>query len=297
MTLFKPTGIYAAMLTPFAADGGINDSELRRMTEFMIQKGLHGLFPTSSVGEFVHMAPDQICRCMEIVVDQAAGRVPVTPGVSATCAANAIYLAKYAQALGCPAVVVCPPYYYPISQASLAAHVTAIADAVDIPLILYNIPLFATPFSYELVAQLAKSGRIAAMKDSSGSMVDLMHFMDVAPDVNFLVGREEMLAAALAVGAKGCMTATSGIVPEVMLGIWHAFHEGDWAKMNRLQKAILPLLRACFAGPFPAGFKKAMAARGFVMGPLKRPLAAEEEKLLDQLNIVGLVNDLLQQVA
>lgn len=294
--MFKPVGVYAAMLTPFAADGGVNESELRRMTEFMIGKGLHGLFPISSVGEFVHLSAEQICRCMDIVVDQAAGRVPVTPGISATCAANAIHLAKHAQNLGCQAVVVCPPYYYPISQASLAAHIAAIAAAVDIPLILYNIPMFATPFSYDLVAQLAKSGRIAGMKDSSGSMVDLMHFMDVAPDINFLVGREETLAAALAVGAKGCMTATSGIVPEVMVGIWQAFHAGDQARMIRLQRAILPLLRACFAVPFPAGFKKAMSVRGFDLGPLQRPLGREEEELLARLDIARLVNAALQEV-
>jgi dihydrodipicolinate synthase/N-acetylneuraminate lyase len=95
--------------------------------------------------------------------------------------------------------------------------------------------------------------------------------------MNFLVGREEILAPALTVGASGCMTATSGILPEVMLGIWDAYHAGDFTKANRLQLSILPLVRAMFAGPLPMGFKAAMELRGFEMGPSKQPLAASEE--------------------
>jgi len=285
--MFKPSGVYAAMPTPFKADGSINEAELRRFVDFMIAKGLHGLFPNSSVGEFVHMTLEQCMECMEIVVDQAKGRVAVTPGVSATCAEHSIKLARKAKELGCQGVVICPPYYYSISQENMEKHFELVADAVDIPVILYNIPLFATPISNAVVERLSRRSNIVGMKDSSGNMVELMHFMDkvrlAGSDMNFLVGREEILAPALTAGAKGCMTACAGIIPEIMVGIWDAHHAGDYAKANRLQTAMLPLVRAMFAAPFPVGFKAALEMRGFDMGPPKQPLSAAEE-----LNLSGI---------
>ncbi|HWR45692.1 dihydrodipicolinate synthase family protein [Sporomusa sp.] len=279
--MFKPAGVYSAMLTPFKADGNINEDVLRRMVDFMIAKGLHGLFPVSSVGEFAHISLEQCFQCMEIVVDQAKGRVAITPGVSSTCAENSIKLAQKAEKLGCQGVVICPPYYYPISQENMERHFELVADSINIPVILYNIPLFATPISNDVVKRLSRRDNIVGMKDSSGSMVELMHYMDkvrlTGSDMNFLVGREEILAPALTVGASGCMTASSGIIPEIMVGIWDAYHAGDYAKANRIQIAMLPFIRAMFAAPFPIGFKAALEMRGFDMGPHKQPLSAAEE--------------------
>jgi len=279
--MFKPTGVYAAMLTPFRADGNVNEEVLRRMVEFMIAKGLHGIFPVSSVGEFAHMSLAQCMEIMEIVVDQARGRVAVTPGVSSTCAENSIKLARKAEALGCPGVVICPPYYYTISQENIEKHFEAVADAIHISVILYNIPLFAIPISNDVVKRLSRRVNIVGMKDSSGSMVEFMHYMDKArlagSDMNFLTGREDMFAPVLTVGARGCMTGCSGIIPEIMVGIWDAYHAGDYGKANRLQFSILAFIRAMFAAPFPHGFKAALETRGFEMGPPKQPLSAAEE--------------------
>lgn len=279
--MFKPYGVYSAMLTPFTAGGEINEPVLRSIVDFNIEKGLHGLFPVSSVGEFAHMSFEQSVQCMEIVVDAAKGRVPVTPGVSSTCAANSVKLARKAQELGCQGVVICPPYYYSISQDNVEKHIEVVADSVDIPVILYNIPLFSTPLSSDVVERLSRRQNIVGMKDSGGNLVEFMHFMDkvriAGAAMNFMVGREEILAPALTVGAAGCMTATSGILPEVMVGIWDAHHAGDYAKANRLQISILALIRAMFAAPVPLGFKAAMELRGFEMGPPCQPLSAAEE--------------------
>lgn len=282
--MFKPAGIYAAMLTPFKTDGDINEAVLRHMIDFMIAKGLHGVFPISSVGEFVHLSLEQCYRFMEVVVEQARGKIAVIPGVSSTCAENSIKLTRKAEALGCDGVVICPPYYYPISQESMEKHFELVAGATRLPVILYNIPLFAAPISADVVQRLSRRANIVGMKDSSGSMVDLMHYMDkvrrTGADLSFLVGREEILAPALSAGACGCMTASAGIIPEIMVGIWEAWQAGDYGKANRTQQAMLPLIRAMFAAPFPVGFKAALEMRGFAMGPYKQPLSAgEEEKL------------------
>jgi 4-hydroxy-tetrahydrodipicolinate synthase len=278
--MFKPEGIYVAMLTPFTADGAINEKELRGIVEFQVTAGVHGLFPISSVGEYIHMAREDKFRIMEIIMEQNHGRARVCPGVGSSLPAESIILAKKAKALGCDAVVVAPPYYFPLSQENIEKYFETIADAVDIPIILYNVPLFTQPLSYDVVKRLARRSNVVAMKDSSGSMVDFLHFMDkvriIGEDIHILTGREETLFPCLLVGGKGCMTATSGILPEIMLGIYEAWRAGDYEKAKELQFSILLLVRAMFSLPIPLGFKVAMETRGFAMGPPKQPLSDAE---------------------
>jgi N-acetylneuraminate lyase/4-hydroxy-tetrahydrodipicolinate synthase len=155
-----------------------------------------------------------------------------------------------------------------------------IADAVDVPIILYNIPLFTQPLGYDLVKRLSRRKNIVAMKDSSGSMVDFLHFMDeirlVGEDINVLTGREETLLPCLMMGGRGCMTATSGILPEIMVRIYEAWKEGNYDEAKDLQFSVLLVIRAMSALPLPLGFKVAMETRGFKMGPPKQPLSDAE---------------------
>jgi 4-hydroxy-tetrahydrodipicolinate synthase len=277
--MFKPEGIYVAMMTPFE-DGTINEKVVRQMVDFVIEKGVHGIFPISSVGEFIHLDFDEKVYLMQIVHDQARGRVPVTPGIASTRPRDCIRLAQKAQEIGCEAVVAAPPYYYPISQENMERHFEIISDAIDLPIILYNIPLFAPPISYDVVKNLSRRKNIVAMKDSSGSMVDFLHYMDkirlIGEDLSLLIGREEILFPGLMIGAKGCMTGTAGILPEVMVGIYNAWQKGDYEKSRELQFSILQLVRALFSVPFPLGFKMALEIRGFKMGPPQQPLSEAE---------------------
>jgi 4-hydroxy-tetrahydrodipicolinate synthase len=278
--MFKPEGVYVAMLTPFDEAGSINEAELRRIVDFQINSGVDGLFPISSVGESIHMSREEKFRMMEIVVDQNAGRVKITPGVGSSNPAESISLAQKAKDLGCDGAVVAPPYFYQMSQENIEKYFEAIADGVNIPNILYNIPLFTQPLSYDVVKRLARHKNIVGMKDSSGSMVDFMHFMDkikiAGEDIHMLTGREETLFPCLMVGGKGCMTATSGILPEIMVDIYEAWKKGEYENARQLQTSILLILRTMFALPFPLGFKLGMEMRGFKMGPPKQPLSDAE---------------------
>jgi N-acetylneuraminate lyase/4-hydroxy-tetrahydrodipicolinate synthase len=278
--MFKPEGVYVAMLTPFNEEGSINEAELRRIVDFQIRGGVDGLFPISSVGEFIHMSREEKFRMMEIVVDQNDGRVKITPGVGSSNPAESISLAQKAKDLGCDGIVVAPPYFYQMSQENIETYFEAIADGVNIPNILYNIPLFTQPLSYDVVKRLSRHKNIVGMKDSSGSMVDFMHFMDkikiAGEDIHMLTGREETLFPCLMVGGKGCMTATSGILPEIMVDIYEAWKKGEYEEARQLQTSILLILRTMFALPFPLGFKLAMEMRGFKMGPPKQPLSDAE---------------------
>lgn len=278
--MFKPEGIYVAMLTPFHKDGTLNESELRRIVDFLIDSGVDGLFPVSSVGEFIHMGREEKIRMMEIIVEQNRGRVQITPGVGSSHPAESIFLAQKAKELACDGVVVAPPYFYQLSQENIEKYFEAISDAVELPIIIYNIPLFTQPLSYDLLKRLARRKNIVGMKDSSGSMVDFLHFMDkvriIGEDIHILTGREETLFPCLVMGGKGCMTATSGILPEIMLAIYDAWKTGDYEKARELQFSILLVVRAMFALPFPLGFKYALELRGFDMGPPKQPLSDSE---------------------
>jgi 4-hydroxy-tetrahydrodipicolinate synthase len=288
-TMFKPEGVYVAMLTPFKQDGRIHEQEMRKMVDFQIQNGVNGLFPVSSVGEYIHMSREEKVTLMEMVHDQAKGRVPITPGVGSSHPEEAIFLAEKAKAIGCDAVVIAPPYFFPLSQTMIEQYFETIIDAVDIPVILYNIPLFTQPLNYDLVKRLARKPNVVAIKDSSGSMVDFLHFMDGVRleegEMNFLAGREEMLLPCLMMGGKGCMTATAGILPEVMVEIYQCFLSGDYERARELQFSILSVIRTMFTLPFPLGFKIAMEIRGFHMGPPKQPFSNKDELQFNSIKL------------
>ena len=300
--MFKPEGVYVAMLTPFSEDGSINEKEMRRIIEFQIESGVHGLFPISSVGEFIHMSQQEKVRLMGVVVEQSRGRVRVIPGVGSTNPADSIYLAKKAKEIGCDGVVIAPPYFYPLSQEMIEKYFETIADAVDLPITLYNIPLFTQPLSYDVVKRLSRRRNIVAMKDSSGSMVDFLHFMDkiqlIGEDMNILTGREETLLPCLMMGGRGCMTATSGILPEIMVGIYEAWKKGNYDKAMKLQFSILVVVRAMFSLPFPLGFKVALETRGFKMGPPKQPLSDVERSKFNAMKarIEKIMNPMLERL-
>lgn len=282
MKLFKPEGVYPAMMTPFDNEGNVNETELRQLVNWLISAGVSGLFPLGSVGEFIHLSFEEKIRIIEIVCSEAGNRVPVTPGATESCAANCIKLTEKAKELGCAAVVIAPPYYLPVGQEQIEEHYEQVFAAVpDFPIILYNIPLFGTPIDYDVVKRLSRYSSVVGMKDSSGSMVDFMHYMDkvrlIGAELNMLIGREEMLYAALAVGAKGAMCASVGIIPEVMVGIYNAWSAGDKEQALELQFSALQLIRAMFALPFPLGFKAALEMRGFKMGESKRPLSDADQ--------------------
>jgi len=298
--MFKPEGIYAAMLTPVNQDLAPDEENLSQYTEMCIQKGVNGLFPVSSAGEFIHFTMEEKKRIIEIVVDQAQGRVPVLPGATDTHPAKCVELANFARAVGCQGVVICPPYFYPIPQELVKRHYEVILDKLpDFPVVLYNIPAFTTPIGYDIVETLSLLNNVVGIKDSSGSHVDLINFLDTArlaeADFHVLTGREETLLASLVVGAKGCMTVSAGIVPEIMSGIYRFYQQGNLQKALELQYLLLPLVREMSALPFPVGFKMALKARGIDVGPVLQPLPREQYSLYEsaQEKISFLLNNIL----
>ena len=281
--MFRPQGLYPAFMTAFDQSGNMNEPVVRDMVDFMIERGVDGIFPGSTCGEFVHMDLNERKRLIEIVVDQVRGRVAVTPGIGATCPRKSVELAEHAKQLGCDAVVLLAPYFFVSTQDIVEKYVEVVAAAVDIPVVLYNIPFFTNPILPDTVEKLCRLPNIVAIKDSSGNMVNLVNNIDqsrqVNPDFHVLIGYEEGLYPALMAGAKGCFTASVGIIPEVMRDIYDSTMRGDYDHARERQYSILRLIRLMKVPPFPLGFKVGMEARGFPMGPPQQPLSSQQEQV------------------
>lgn len=282
----RPSGVISAMLTPWqAAAPDLN--ELRRIVDFQIEGGLTALFPVSSVGEAGYMTFEQKCAVVKTVVDQAAGRVPVWAGIPATTPQESIALADAAYHAGASGVVLMPATFYHYDPERHAQYFAQIASAVALPLCLYNIPFFADPLHAELVVGLAAHPNIVGIKDSSGDAVGFMKMLALCPgadkDFSIMTGREEFFFAALCAGAKGCVTGTAGVMPELMCRIYDLFQRGDLVAARELQMKAIPLMNLMASLPFPLGYKLAMEVRGFTMGELQVPLTPLQQETLQQL--------------
>ncbi|MDZ7838202.1 MAG: dihydrodipicolinate synthase family protein [Actinomycetota bacterium] len=296
-----PEGVIVAMLTPFDEKGKINEVEVRRFVNFLIDKGVDGLFPVASCGEYTHMDMGERKFLIDVVVDEARGRVDVIPGSGATCYHKSIEIANYAKEKGCSGVVLHGPYFFQNTKEVVEGHLRKVAESVDIPIYLYNIPFFANEVTPQMAENLCNMPNVVGIKDSSGNMVNVMNLIEmtrkVNPDFKVLVGAEEILLPALMMGGKGCMTATAGIMPEFMVGMYNSFLNKNTQNAYNLQFAILPLIREMKSVNFPQGFKEALDLRGIKTGPpmmnypqnelvkisdLKTRLELEMQSLLDK---------------
>lgn len=268
-----PEGAIVAMLTPFDSSGKINEPQVRKLVSFLIDKGVNGIFPVSSCGEYTHMDMSERKFLIDIVVDEAKGRVDIIPGTGATCYRQSIELASYAKDKGCAAAVLHGPYFFKNTEEVVEGHIKKVAQSVDIPIFVYNVPLFASEITPQIVERLAYLPNIVGIKESSGNMINVMNLLEmtkkVKPDFKVLIGVEEIMLPALLMGARGSMTASAGIIPEFIVGIWNAYQSGNINLAYRLQFAILPLIREMKSFNFPQGFKEALSIRGIEMGPPK----------------------------
>lgn len=293
-----PEGIYAAMMTPFTETGSVNLTEVRRMTEFMIQGGVQGLFPVSNVGEHIQLDLRQKQCVVEAVVEQAAGRVRVFPGISSAGTRQAAEFGQFCKEAGADGVVLSAPFYFPYPPDVVCDGLEAVVCQVDLPVVLYNIPLYANAISPDMIRRLLRYDVVVAMKDSSGSVPALLEYVDIAremrPSFRVLVGWEEMLVSAMAVGASGCMTASGGIFPEIMAALYRSIQEGRRERAAALQNLIAKATKRMKQVFFPYGYKLAMQARGFSMGHYA--VAFDESRILgEQRDIETMVEEVLTE--
>lgn len=300
--MFQPGGGYAAMLTPFDAQGRINEQVIAAMVEFYVSQKLDGVFPISNVGEFIQISEDQKRDFIDIVMAAARGRIKVTPGISSPNPQQSIEFGRYCLKAGADAVVVSAPYYFKYPPEIVESFLSTVARGLDLPVILYNIPLYAHEISVDSLRRLLAIDNIVAIKESSGSLATVQNMLNMAADLNrdlrVMVGWEEMLLAALTLGAHGCMTASAGILPELITAVIQQYQTGklDAAAHNqRLVARATEQMKKVF---FPYGYKLGMQARGFDLGPfaIEIPPGMSQQVKLQQAVIEKTISNVLKEM-
>lgn len=292
-------GIFTPHVVPLDPGGRIHEEELRRYVGWLIDRGVHGLYPNGSTGEFTRFTVAERRRIVEIVCDEAAGRVPVLAGAAEANLQETLAACEAYHACGARAVAIVSPIYYRLSPESVYAYFAEIARESPIDVTLYNIPLFASPIDLATIRRLVAFERIVGIKDSSGDLAAMMRMIrDVAPvrpDFAFLTGWDAVLVPMLLAGCHGGTHATSGVVPELTRRIYDLTLAGRVGEAFALQYRLLELFDAIFtASDFPEGFRLAAALRGFEFGAGRQPLtASQRERLLEaRRTIEHLIADL-----
>lgn len=286
-------GIFTPNIVPLDADGEIHEGELRRYVDWLIDSGVHGLYPNGSTGEFTRFTAEERRRIIEIMADQTAGRVPILAGAAEANTRETINACEYYYELGCRAVAIVSPFYYKLTPAGVYAYFKEIADNSPIDITLYNIPMFASPIDVPTVQRLAEEcERVVAIKDSSGDLPHMMRMIaavrPLRTDFSFLTGWDAALMPMILVGCDGGTNATSGVVPEITRKLYDLTVSGQIDAARDLQYRLLPLFDAMlYSAEFPDGFRAAMKLRGFEPGPSRQPKSDVQQlqlaKLSDQL--------------
>jgi len=274
---FRPEGIFPALITPFTKDGtGIDEEALRRLVDYVIEGGVSGLVPCGTTGEFVYMREEERKKALEIVIDQANGKVPVIAGTGSSSTKMAVKLAKHAEDAGADAVLVVLPYYLRPADKGAYQHFYEVASSIDISVVLYNIPQCTGGFlSREVVEDLAEISNVVALKDSSGHLPYTLELLDrVGDKINVLCGHDEVVMPALAAGAKGAILASANIIPDIWVRVYNAIKRWDLGEARRLQMRVQKLARIIVRHGGAIPVKAALNMMGIKVGKTRRPLVS-----------------------
>jgi dihydrodipicolinate synthase/N-acetylneuraminate lyase len=290
-------GIVPPLVTPFAEDGSIAVDRLRDHVDFLIDAGVHGLFPGASIGELSSLNTDELERLTTTVVDQADGAVPVYAGVGASGTLEAVERTRRATAAGADGLVAITPFFLETETVGMRDHYARIADATDLPVLLYHLPdLTGQTFPIDTVADLATSlDNVVGLKDSSGDLTWGTRVIGSTPDeFVYLQGLGSLLLPSLVLGADGGVTGTANVTPDPLLEVYDAHRDGDLDRARTIQvETVTPLANALMGGTFPAGFKEAARLAGRDLGVPRPPIqgfsAAERESLREVMDELGVL--------
>ena len=269
----KLEGIFTPLLVPLDGSGHINEAELRRFVSWLIERGVHGLYPNGSTGEFTRFTTEERRRIVHIVAEETSGRVPILAGAAEANVKETLAACQAYAEMGVRAVAIVAPFYYKLTPESVYAYFAEIGRNSPIDLTLYNIPAYASPIDVPTIRRLADEfPRVIGIKDSSGDMAFMMRMIAAIrpnrPDFTFLTGWEAVLIPMLMIGCDGGTHASSNVVPEITRKMYDLYRAGDTAEAMRWQYRILELFDAMlYPFEFPDGFRAAAELRGFHFGP------------------------------
>ncbi len=273
------------MVTPLTSDGKVNLQSIRKLTNYLIEGGVHGLFPVGSQGEFYALTFDEKKRIIEVVVEENRGRVPIYAGTGAVTTREVIALTQMAEGAGVSAVSILTPFFIRPSEEELFNHYQSIAMATRLPVLLYNNPQrTGVNISAEFVARASKIENIVGIKDSSGDLTLTSEYIRrTGKTFSVLAGRDTLIYGTLCYGGKGAIAATANVAPKVVAEIYEAFQAGDWKRSLEAQFRLAPLRLAFDLGTFPVVIKEALTLIGIDAGVGIPPVGGISQKAKEEL--------------
>jgi 4-hydroxy-tetrahydrodipicolinate synthase len=287
-------GSLVALVTPFR-DGRVDEATLKQLVEFQIRGGTDAIVPCGTTGESPTLDHAEHNRVVDVVVEAVGKRIPVVAGTGSNSTAEAISMTRHAKEAGADAALIVLPYYNKPTQKGLIEHCRKIADTVDLPLILYNIPgrtgVNMTP---ETLAQLADHPNIVGMKEATGNLEQMTQDIVLCGEkLSFLSGDDTLTLPLMSVGGKGVISVVANIVPKDVAELTHAFLNGDWKRARELHLKLFPLCQAMFYETNPIPVKTALVMMGKIREEFRLPMCpmtdANRKKLEAALRSYGLL--------
>ncbi|WP_419171532.1 4-hydroxy-tetrahydrodipicolinate synthase [Negativibacillus massiliensis] len=294
-TIFTGAGV--AIVTPMNPDESINFDRLGQIIDNQIENGTDAIVICGTTGESATMTDQEHVDCIEYAVKRVNGRVPVVAGAGSNHTSYAVWMSKEAKRVGADALLHVTPYYNKTSQTGLIRHFNAVADATDLPVILYNVPsrtgVNITPATYR---ELAKHPNIVAAKEASGNISQIAQIAQACGDeLDLYSGNDDQIVPLLSLGAKGVISVLSNIMPRETHDICRLFFEGKIAESCALQLKLLPLINALFSDVNPIPVKEAMNMMGWECGECRLPLVSMQPQAKEHLRVLmqeqGLVKE------
>jgi 4-hydroxy-tetrahydrodipicolinate synthase len=266
-------GIYTAIITPFR-DGEVDYPALGKLIERQVEGGVDGLVPCGSTGESATLSHEEHERVIAFTIEKANKRLKVIAGTGSNSTRETVKLTRFAAEHGADGALLIAPYYNKPTQDGLYAHFAAVAEAVDVPQIVYNIPgRCAVNIAPETIARLAKLKNVVGVKEASGSLDQISRVVELCgPEFNVISGDDSLTLPILAVGGRGSIAVISNILPRPFTALVRAGLAGDFAKARELHYQLTPVMRALFLETNPIGIKAALALANIASDELRLPL-------------------------
>ena len=293
---FTPKGIIPPVITPLTKDGKFNEPMMRKVVNHLIDKGVHGLFPLGTTGEFYAFDHGEYRYILDVVVDETKGRVPVYAGATHITTRETVAQAKIAAEAGVDAISVLTTMFVSQTQEEVYQFYKTVAENTELPIIIYNNkPKTNVTVAPATAARLAEIDNIVGIKDSTGDFTNTCEYRRLTKGMNFhvLMGRDTLIFAALCCGAAGAIASCANVAPRLTADIYDKFQAGDMQGALEAQFKLAPLRLACNMGTFPEVIKEGMMMEGLDVGkclePIQELLPEEKEKLRKVLQEMDLL--------
>jgi len=283
----KISGSIVAIVTPFL-DDKIDEVALRNLVEFHIANGTDGIVPCGTTGESATLSHDEHFNVVEIVIDQVKGRIPVIAGAGSNSTTETILLTEHAKKCGADAALLITPYYNKPTQDGLYMHYKTVADRVDIPIILYNVPSrTAINMCSDTVIRLSKIDNIVGIKEASGSIDQITEIIRNTDDsFTMLSGEDYLFYPILALGGDGVISVSTNVVPDLMSKLYDTFISRDYNQSKDIHYKLLDLFKVLFSETNPIPVKYALYLQGMISDELRLPLLKMSSDNIDRLKKV-----------